>query len=79
MSHSLRYNTPHKNNIFYTQHGLCVGMYMGQVERIFLTQPIMVGKKKFNPTQPYPSHKSNPTHMGRVESMGLTNFYYYYY
>ena len=27
----------------------------------FLTQPTMVGQKKFNPTQPNPSHKSNPT------------------
>ena len=34
----------------------------------FLTQPIMVGQKKFNPTQP------NPTHMGRVEPLGWTIF-----
>ena len=39
---------------------------MGRVVRIFLTQPTMVGQKKFNP--PNPSHKSNPTHMGRVGS-----------
>ena len=37
----------------------------------FLTQPTMVGQKKFNPN---PSHKSNPTHMGRVKPVGLTNF-----
>ena len=40
---------------------------MGRVEGI-LTQPTMVGPKKFN-----------PTHMGRVEPMCLTNYYYYYY
>ena len=32
----------------------------------------MVGQK--NSTQPNPLHKSNPTHMGRVEPMGWTNF-----
>ena len=34
----------------------------------------MMSQKKFNPTQSNPSHKSNPTHMGRVKPVGLTNF-----
>ena len=36
------------------------------------------GSKK-NSNQPNPSHESNPTHTRRVEPMGLTNFFYYYY
>ena len=44
----------------------------------FLTQPTMIGQKKFNPTQSSPSYKSNPTQptwdgLGQVEPMGWTN------
>ena len=50
---------------------------MGWIEGIFLPNPPWWVKK--NLTQPNPSHKSNPTRMGRVEPMSLTKFYYYYY
>ena len=50
---------------------------VGLVEEIFWPNPPWWTKKKIqpNPTQPNPSHKSNPTHMGRVEPMGWTTFF----
>ena len=53
-----------------------VGVCMGQVRsgwEDFLTQPTMVGQKK-NSTQPNPSHKSNPTHIGQVGSSWTHGF-----
>ena len=49
--------------------------------RGFFTQLIMVGQKKIqlNPTQHISSIQPNLTYMGRVKSMNLTNFFYYYY
>ena len=44
---------------------MCIG-WVGLDWGDFLTQPTMVGQK--NLTQPNPSHKSNPTHMGWVGS-----------
>ena len=46
---------------------------MGRIDGNFLTQSIIVGKKKFNSIQPNSSYKFNLTHMdglGRVKLMG---------
>ena len=51
--------------------GLDWGVCMGRVGldwEDFLTQPTMVGQKKFNPTQP------TWVGLGQVEPMDLTNF-----
>ena len=56
------------------KRGIQVGVCMSRVGSDwgdFLTPPIMVGQKKFNPTQPNP-HGSGWTHR-------FDKFYYYYY
>ena len=52
-----------------------LGVCMGRVEGIFWpNRPWWVKKIQPNPTQPNPSLKSNPTHMGRVGSSWTHGF-----
>ena len=56
--------------------GVCMG-WVGLGWEDFLTQPTMVGQKKFNPTQPIIEVQPNPMQptwvgLGRVEPMGWT-------
>ena len=51
-----------------------LGVCMGRVEGIFWPNPPWWVKK--NSTQLNPLYKSNPTHMGQVEPMSLTNFFF---